>query len=89
MLPIYSLYDLGQGFLFVLTSLLQFSHFQNGNNNSEPLTMLSLILNESIYVSGDSVTESGVWLLATVKPIKRQCWWKGKLALFWRPANRG
>ena len=29
--------------------------------------------------------ESGVSLLAALKPmLKRQSWWKGKFALFWR-----
>ena len=35
-----------------------------------------------------TVTESGVWLLAAQKPIKRQGWWKGQFALFWRPAGQ-
>ena len=30
-----------------------------------------------------SVTESGVWLLASQKPIMRPGWWKWKFALFW------
>ena len=34
----------------------------------------------------DTVTESGVQLLAAQKPIKRQSWWKGKFALFWMSA---
>ena len=29
------------------------------------------------------VTENGVRLLTTQKPLKRPCWWKGKFALFW------
>ena len=33
------------------------------------------------------VTKSGIRLLATQKPIKRQGWWKGKFALFWMPAT--
>ena len=33
--------------------------------------------------------KEGVHLLATLKPIKRQGWWKGKFALFWRPATWG
>ena len=28
-------------------------------------------------------------LLTAQKPIKRQVWWKGKFALFWRPATGG
>ena len=41
--------------------------------------------NTNIYV-----TESGVYLLATWKPILgRQGWWKGKFALFWMPAAVG
>ena len=28
-------------------------------------------------------------MLAALKPIKRQGWWKGKFALFWRPATAG
>ena len=35
------------------------------------------------------VTETGVQLLATQKPVKRLNWWKGKLALFWMPATQG
>ena len=35
------------------------------------------------------VIESGVQLLAALKPIKRQGWWKGKFALFWRLAAGG
>ena len=27
--------------------------------------------------------ESGVWLLTSQKPIKKQSLWKGKFALFW------
>ena len=35
------------------------------------------------------VSESGVWLLTTQKSIlERQGWWKGKFALFQRPATR-
>ena len=30
-----------------------------------------------------SVTKSGVWMLTTQKPIKRQSWWKRKFALLW------
>ena len=38
-------------------------------------------------VSG-RVSESGVWLLTTQKSIlERQGWWKGKFALFQRPAT--
>ena len=33
------------------------------------------------------VTKSGVWLLTTQKLIKRQGWWKGKLALLWMLAT--
>ena len=36
-----------------------------------------------------AVTETGVQLLATQKPVKRLNWWKGKLALFWMPATQG
>ena len=31
-------------------------------------------------------SQSGVWLLAAQKPMKRQYWWKGRFALFWRLA---
>ena len=40
-------------------------------------------------LGNDSITESGVWLLAAQKPIKRQSWWKGKFALFWMLATGG
>ena len=33
--------------------------------------------------------EEGVWLLATLKPINRPGWWKGKFALFQRSAAGG
>lgn len=36
---------------------------------------------------GQVVTESGVWLLTPLKPIKRQDWQKGKFALLGRPAT--
>ena len=36
-----------------------------------------------------TVTESGARLLASLKPIKRQGWWKGKFVLFWRLATMG
>ena len=35
------------------------------------------------------VTESGVRLLTTQKPVKRPGWWNGKFALFWMPAAVG
>ena len=41
----------------------------------------------AVIVTCHTVTESGVWLLAILKPIKRQGWWKGKLASFWRPGR--
>ena len=34
-------------------------------------------------------TKNGVWLLAALKPTKRQGWWKGKFALFQRPVTWG
>ena len=37
---------------------------------------------------GRGVTESGVQLLTTQKPIKRPDWLKGKFALFWMPETR-
>ena len=33
-----------------------------------------------------TVPESGVWLLAAQKSIKKKGWWKGKFALFWMSA---
>ena len=36
-----------------------------------------------------AVTKSGVQQLGSLKPIKRQGWWKGKFALFRRPMGRG
>ena len=35
------------------------------------------------------VTESGVHLVVTQKPIKRPGWWKGKFVLLWMPATWG
>ena len=42
-----------------------------------------LVLLESHW----NVTESGVWLLNTQRPIKRQGWWRGMFALFWMPVG--
>mgnify|MGYP006996431933 CR=1 FL=1 len=36
-----------------------------------------------------SVTQSGIQLLATPKPLKRPGWWKEKFALFWLLATGG
>ena len=36
-----------------------------------------------------SVTKSGVWLLATQKPRKKQGWLEGNFTLFQRQAKRG
>ena len=35
----------------------------------------------------NNVTKSGVWLLTAQTPIKRPGRWKGKFALFWKPAT--
>ena len=35
------------------------------------------------------VTKSGIWLLTALKPMKRQGWWKRKLALFQRLPTKG
>lgn len=40
------------------------------------------------HVPSPRVTESAVQLLAAPKPIRRQGWWKGNIALFWTPATR-
>ena len=38
------------------------------------------------YFTSYIVSESGVWVLSTQKPLKRPGWWKGRFALLWMPA---
>ena len=40
-------------------------------------------------LSSISISESGITLLASQKPIKRQGWWRRKSALFWMLATWG
>ena len=54
------------------------------NSNSPFLLPQHLATSIPLYV-----TESGVQLFATQKPIKRQGQWKGMFAFFWKLATRG
>ena len=54
------------------------------NSNSPFLLPQHLATSIPLYV-----TESGVRLFATQKPIKRQGQWKGMFAFFWKLATRG
>ena len=44
--------------------------------------LLDLSLKAKVYLPN-----SGVWLLATEKPMKRPGWWEGKFAAFWMLAT--
>ena len=50
---------------------------------SIPTSIKSLIFKKI----SKGVTESGVWLLATQKLLKRPGWWKGEFALVWMLAT--
>ena len=61
------------------------------NGFSESFVIIILFISFILWIFwiAVTVTECGVWLLAAQKPIKRQGWWKGKFALFWRPTTGG
>jgi len=42
-----------------------------------------------LQIVRDTITESGVRLLAAQKLVKKQGWWKRKFALFWMPTTQG
>ena len=42
-----------------------------------------------MVLTGHRVTKSRVWLLAALKAIKRQGWWKEEFALFLMLATKG
>ena len=49
-----------------------------------------MVIDFCIVSVAAGVIKSGVRLLTAQKPIlERQGWWKGKVALFWRPATGG
>ena len=72
-----------------LLIIYQITKFEGRSKVQKWINYLMVQLFNYLFENSSCVTESGVRLLPAQKPIKRQGWWKGKFALFPRPATGG